>query len=74
VGFDSGDGRNFYATPKSRTPAIIDIVTDSNVGVPGKMIFKLGEAGSNITGIVLPGNALHSPQHIKKRSTKHSHF
>jgi len=54
VGFDSGDGRNFYATPKSRTPAIIDIVTDSNVGVPGKMIF--------------------SPQHIKKRSTKHSHF
>ncbi|KAF6020925.1 TECTA [Bugula neritina] len=62
VGFDSGDERNFYATPKSRTPAIIDIVTDSNVGVPGKMIFKLGEAGSNITGIVLPAASVTSEQ------------
>jgi len=48
------------------------------VGVPGKMIFKLGEAGSNITGIVLPGSTLHSPQHlvdnIEKTLTEHSYF
>lgn len=64
VGFDSGDGKNFYATPNSQTDRIKDIVRDSTVGIEGRMLFKLSETIAydngnqkqyKVTGIILPG-------------------
>ncbi|XP_067934158.1 serine-rich adhesin for platelets-like [Watersipora subatra] len=51
VGFDAGDNTNYYSIPGSRTAAIINITSESNVGIPGRMVFLLGTAGttSNIT-------------------------
>ncbi|CAG2206870.1 Sushi, nidogen and EGF-like domain-containing protein 1 [Mytilus edulis] len=41
VGFDAGDGIHYYAVPSSRTPDIINITHMSNVGIPGKYIFRV---------------------------------
>ncbi|VDI06757.1 Hypothetical predicted protein, partial [Mytilus galloprovincialis] len=41
VGFDAGDGIHFYAVPGSQTPGIINITQMSNVGIPGKFIFRV---------------------------------
>ena len=35
VGFNSGDGVNYAAVPESRTQAIVNIDTTTNVGIPG---------------------------------------
>ena len=43
VGFDAGDGENFFALPSSRTPEIIDINEGSNVELPGRWIFRIDE-------------------------------
>ena len=39
----AGDGVNFIAIPGSRTPSIINITHNSNVGIPGIWMFKVGE-------------------------------
>lgn len=54
VGFDSGNGKNFYATPNSRTQNIGNIASESNVGIPGKMIFQM-----STLNITLPGKTMH---------------
>ncbi|XP_013410389.1 sushi, nidogen and EGF-like domain-containing protein 1, partial [Lingula anatina] len=40
VGFNAGDGKNYYAVNGSRTGAIINIGSMSNVGQPGKWVFR----------------------------------
>ncbi|XP_052061715.1 sushi, nidogen and EGF-like domain-containing protein 1 [Mytilus californianus] len=41
VGFDAGDGVNYYVVNGSRTPGIINIPQMSNIGIPGKYIFRV---------------------------------
>ena len=60
VGFDSGNGKDFYAIPESRKADVINMTDKTNVGVPGVMIFKLSNANS---GIVLPGLHLYLHYH-----------
>ena len=43
VGFDAGDGVNHFKVPGSKTAAVLDLVDESNVGVPGKWIFKVSD-------------------------------
>ncbi|XP_067934148.1 uncharacterized protein [Watersipora subatra] len=79
VGFDAGDGRNFYATPSSQTSRVKNLTSNSNVGIPGRMIFYLGTAGNasdNNQGIVLPDEVtttgqvkLPSPLLLRKSTT-----
>ncbi|MBL8681715.1 MAG: hypothetical protein JNK05_21280 [Myxococcales bacterium] len=41
AGFDGGDLRNFFALPGSLTPAILNLCTTSNVGMPGVWRFQI---------------------------------
>ncbi|XP_060075248.1 sushi domain-containing protein 2-like [Ylistrum balloti] len=41
VGFNAGDGINFYAVNESRTDAIINLPQLSNVQVDGKFVFRI---------------------------------
>ena len=43
AGVNAGDGINHITIPGSLTPSILDIEETSNVGVPGRWIFKVGE-------------------------------
>jgi hypothetical protein len=45
VGFDAGDGINFYAIPQSRTADIVNVGSLSNLNppLPGKFIFKIND-------------------------------
>ena len=39
AGFNAGDGIRHFTVEGSQTPAIVNIETTSNVGVPGKYVF-----------------------------------
>ena len=39
AGFNAGDREFHFTISGSRTPAIVDIETTSNIGVPGKYLF-----------------------------------
>ena len=41
VGFDAGDQKNFYEVEGARTDAVINMTKTSNVGVPGRWIFRI---------------------------------
>ena len=43
AGINAGDGINYITIPGSLTPSILDIEETSNVGIPGRWIFKVGE-------------------------------
>ncbi|XP_054773314.2 sushi domain-containing protein 2-like [Lytechinus pictus] len=49
VGFNAGDGVTYYSVPGSQTPAVVDIETTSNIGVPGRWVFRTDNA--NIEGL-----------------------
>ena len=40
VGFDAGDGLNFYALPSSRTRTIANVERETNVNVIGRYMFR----------------------------------
>ncbi|XP_030834998.1 sushi domain-containing protein 2-like [Strongylocentrotus purpuratus] len=40
VGFNAGDGMTYYSVPGSRTAAVVDIETTSNIDVPGRWVFR----------------------------------
>ncbi|XP_035428134.1 sushi, nidogen and EGF-like domain-containing protein 1 [Cygnus atratus] len=41
AGFNSGDDVHYYNIPGSRSPAVLNIGRTSNVGVPGRWIFRV---------------------------------
>ena len=41
VGFNAGDSLNYATVPESRTNAIINISSTSNVNTPGLWVFKI---------------------------------
>eukprot|EP00057_Strongylocentrotus_purpuratus_P021273 XP_011675747.1 PREDICTED: sushi, nidogen and EGF-like domain-containing protein 1 [Strongylocentrotus purpuratus] len=49
VGFNAGDGVTFYSVPGSRTAAVVNIETTSNIDVPGRWVFRTDN--SNIEGL-----------------------
>ncbi|KAK3104489.1 hypothetical protein FSP39_003333 [Pinctada imbricata] len=44
VGFDAGDGENYFAIKESRTDDILNLPTLSNVGVEGQFIYSIEKA------------------------------
>ncbi|CAC5408987.1 Sushi, nidogen and EGF-like domain-containing protein 1,Alpha-tectorin [Mytilus coruscus] len=55
VGFDAGDGFNFYAIEASRKASVINVTRMSNIDHPGKFIFrvdttKITNGGCNVEG------------------------
>ncbi|KAJ8302770.1 hypothetical protein KUTeg_019166 [Tegillarca granosa] len=55
VGFNAGDGVNFYALNTSRTAKILNIASESNVATPGRFMFRIDtekiEDGGCNTGV-----------------------
>ncbi|XP_048358241.1 sushi, nidogen and EGF-like domain-containing protein 1 [Sphaerodactylus townsendi] len=49
AGFNSGDDKNYYSIPGSRTAHIIDIPKTSNVHVPGRWVFQVDDF--KVTGV-----------------------
>ncbi|XP_067172895.1 sushi, nidogen and EGF-like domain-containing protein 1 [Apteryx mantelli] len=49
AGFNSGNEKDFYNIPGSRTDAIINITKTSNVNVPGRWVFQVNEF--KVTGV-----------------------
>lgn len=41
MGYDAGDGKNFYSNPDSQTAQILNLVDTSNVGEPGVWRFEV---------------------------------
>lgn len=50
VGFDAGDGINFYTLPGSYTEAVMNVTQISNVGVPGMLVFKVSGPSVKVGG------------------------
>ncbi|XP_061452981.1 sushi, nidogen and EGF-like domain-containing protein 1 isoform X2 [Rhineura floridana] len=49
AGFDSGDKKNFYTIPGSRTADVLNIGGTSNVNVPGCWVFQVDEFVIGVT-------------------------
>ncbi|XP_061452969.1 alpha-tectorin-like isoform X2 [Rhineura floridana] len=49
AGFNSGDDKNYYSIPGSRTPEIINITKTSNVHTPGRWVFQVDDF--KVTGV-----------------------
>jgi hypothetical protein len=56
AGFDAGDTKNFVTVPDSRTAAIINLCTTSNVGIPGvwRFLIRNGAIAGGCTGGGMP--------------------
>ena len=44
VGFDAGDGVNFFAIPESQTADVVNVVSSSNIDINGMRLYKLSDA------------------------------
>ncbi|GAQ91075.1 hypothetical protein KFL_007240020 [Klebsormidium nitens] len=55
VGFDAGDGVNYFSQPGSQTAAVLNFVRESNMGVPGKFCYQVAVAIQNPTGVYAGG-------------------
>lgn len=49
AGFDAGDGVRHFTINGSRTSSIVDIETTSNIGVPGKYVFRVDDTTIDAT-------------------------
>lgn len=41
VGFNAGDGVNYYAVNGSMTDSVLNLPQMSNIGIPGKFVFRV---------------------------------
>ncbi|XP_069118209.1 protein mesh-like isoform X2 [Argopecten irradians] len=64
VGFNGGDGVNFYALPESRTSAIANLASLSNVKTNGKFVFRIDTAQIEKGGCNTGGTLVVYPFHI----------
>ncbi|CAD5126546.1 unnamed protein product [Dimorphilus gyrociliatus] len=61
AGFNAGDGRRYFNLPHSRTHNIIDVESTSNVGIPGKWIFRIDLSSIQAGGCNEAGQLTLSP-------------
>ncbi|XP_076872164.1 LOW QUALITY PROTEIN: sushi, nidogen and EGF-like domain-containing protein 1, partial [Brachyhypopomus gauderio] len=59
AGFNAGDGRRYFNIPGSRTGDVVELETTTNVGYPGRWVFRIDDAqvqvgGCNDSGSVCP--------------------
>ena len=50
VGFNAGDGIVFASVPGSRQAAIVDVETTTNVGLPGRWVFRIDDVSIKFGG------------------------
>ncbi|XP_069053640.1 sushi, nidogen and EGF-like domain-containing protein 1 isoform X2 [Lepisosteus oculatus] len=50
AGFNAGDGRRYFNIPGSRTEDVVDVEETTNVGVPGRWVFRIDDAQVQVGG------------------------
>ena len=58
VGFNAGDGLRYFSVPGSREAAIADVETTSNVGLPGRWMFRIDDVAVKAGGCNTEGSRL----------------
>ncbi|XP_013384885.1 protein mesh [Lingula anatina] len=61
AGFNAGDGVRSYTIDGSRTPAVVNVSLTSNVGQPGRWVFRVDEAEVKAGGCNTKGSLVLSP-------------
>ena len=56
VGFNSGDGENFFSQEDSRSSEVINIASKSNVGIQGMFIFRVDAVIENVDDCSIENN------------------
>lgn len=44
AGFNAGDGKRYFNIPGSRTHYVVDVEGTTNVGYPGRWVFRIDDA------------------------------
>ena len=57
VGFNAGDGLRYFSVPGSRQAAIVDVETTTNVGLPGRWMFRIDDVSVEAGGCNTGGSA-----------------
>ena len=57
AGFNAGDGIRYFSIPGSRTHQVINLPTQSNVGNPGRWLFRIDNAKVEAGGCNTKGNS-----------------
>ncbi|XP_012990330.2 sushi, nidogen and EGF-like domain-containing protein 1 isoform X1 [Esox lucius] len=50
AGFNAGDGKRYFNIPGSRTDDVVDVEETTNVGYPGKWVFRIDNAQVEVGG------------------------
>uniref|UniRef100_A0A803TKE2 Sushi, nidogen and EGF like domains 1 n=1 Tax=Anolis carolinensis TaxID=28377 RepID=A0A803TKE2_ANOCA len=50
AGFNAGDGKRYFNIPGSRTDDIVDVEMTTNVGIPGRWVFRIDDAQVQVGG------------------------
>ena len=53
VGFNAGDGVNYYAVPGSMTDSMLNLPRMSNIGIPGQFVFRVDQTNITNAGLYL---------------------
>uniref|UniRef100_A0A4W5LFB7 NIDO domain-containing protein n=1 Tax=Hucho hucho TaxID=62062 RepID=A0A4W5LFB7_9TELE len=50
AGFNAGDGKRYFNIPGSRTDDVVDVEGTTNVGYPGRWVFRIDNAQVEVGG------------------------
>lgn len=50
AGFNAGDGKRYFNIPGSRTADVVDVEGTTNVGYPGRWVFRIDDAHVEVGG------------------------
>ena len=55
AGFNAGDGKRYFNIPGSRTDDVVDVEGTTNVGYPGRWVFRIDHANVEVGGCNISG-------------------
>lgn len=50
AGFNAGDGKRYFNIPGSRTADVVNVEETTNVGYPGRWVFRIDDANVELGG------------------------
>ncbi|XP_020488730.2 sushi, nidogen and EGF-like domain-containing protein 1 isoform X1 [Labrus bergylta] len=62
AGFNAGDGKRYFNIPGSRTADVVNVEGTTNVGYPGKWVFRIDDANVEVGGC---NNSASVCQHLR---------
>lgn len=48
AGFNAGDGKRYFNIPSSRTADVVNVEGTTNVGYPGRWVFRIDDANVEV--------------------------